>query len=267
MSWALIAVVKIVGLSTVLTALPEANETNAGQSELAAPRIVLSQSTESATIRQRPLSLSPTFDVEHSDGSRTTIRQRPVSLSPTYDVDNSDGTTATIRERALSLSPTYDVNRSDGSNSTIRKRPVALSPTWDVNNSDGSRSTIRQRPIGLSPTYDVENSDGSRSTIRQRPIALSPTWDVEHTPSLSRPAPTFVPRSVQTPTFKPFRDFSDRSDLTPRYGAPSNSDTNRGSYTSPTFRSFGNAPSRPSYGVRGYSSGRSTSSSLWDPNN
>jgi hypothetical protein len=93
-------------------------------------RLRLCQSYGTTTIRQKPLALSPTYEVQHSDGSRSTIRQKPLALSPTYEVQHSDGSRSTIRQKPLTLSPTYEVDHMDSTGRAARQRVLESTPVW-----------------------------------------------------------------------------------------------------------------------------------------
>lgn len=61
-----------------------------------------------------------------------TIRQRPYSMTPTYDWSDGRGNSGYMRQRPYSLTPTWDLYGPGGSqHGTLRQRPYSITPTWD----------------------------------------------------------------------------------------------------------------------------------------
>ena len=211
------------------------------------PGLIVSDASEKTTIRQREFSITPTWDVEHGDGSKSTIRERPFTSSPTWDVRNSDGSTSIIRQQPFSSSATLEQKNSDGSSSTTRRQPFSSTPTWEQKNSDGTSATIRQRPFSTSPTWDLKRSDGGTATIKERPFSTTPTWEVESKQK---------PNRLGTIGLESPSTGIGRSAL-PQYESDTSRDSTYRSETESTYKSsfgrtsgsrFGATPTPPSYG-------------------
>ena len=67
----------------------------------------------------------------YSPSPNYTIRQRPYSMSPTYDWSDGRGNSGYMRQRPYSLTPTWDFYGPSGSQGTLRQRPYSVTPTWD----------------------------------------------------------------------------------------------------------------------------------------
>ncbi len=210
------------------------------------PVITVSDASDKTTIRRREFSTTPTWDVEHGDGSKSTVRERPFSSTPTWDVKSSDGSTSIIRQQPFSSSPTLEQKNSDGSSSTTRLQPFSSTPTWEQKNSDGTSATIHQRPFSTSPTWDLKRSDGGTATIRERPFSSTPTWEVE-SEQKSNPLGTIGLESPSTGFGRV---------ALPRYESGTSRDSTYQSETEPTYNSklgrtsgsrFGGTTAPPSY--------------------
>ena len=93
---------------------------------------------QSGTLRQDSLGITPTWRGRDSSGGTIIMREKPLSITPTYEIKGPGGYNGTLQQNPLGITPTWRGHDNNGGDLRMQPKPLGITPTYNLQNSPNS---------------------------------------------------------------------------------------------------------------------------------